>query len=370
MELPDGWKWVKLGEMIQLTYGKGLRQDKRDSNGDIPVYGSNGIVGRHSTSLVKKPCIIVGRKGSAGSIHISRDPCWPIDTTYYIKPPNRIDLSYLYYILSSLHLDSFEKSTAIPGLNRNDVYKIKIPLPSLPTQKKIVAILEKAEELKRLREEADKWTGEFLQSVFLEMFGDPVKNEKGWELVKLKDLGSWQSGGTPSRRTQKYFYGTIPWYTSGELNSQFISKSHEKITHEAIRNSNAKLIQPKTLLLGMYDTAGLKSSITTVLSSCNQAIAYSELENGGANIFFVYFAIQIGREFFMSRQRGVRQKNLNLTMVKNINIPKPPLPLQNKFAIIVEKVEQMKGEQGKSKEEISNLFNAIMQKAFKGELVV
>ncbi|MDD5614852.1 MAG: restriction endonuclease subunit S [Candidatus Methanoperedens sp.] len=75
--LPEGWEWKRLGDVIIFEYGKGLREDLRD-NGNIPVYGSNGIVGYHSMPLVEKPCIIVGRKGSAGQVHISKFPCWPL----------------------------------------------------------------------------------------------------------------------------------------------------------------------------------------------------------------------------------------------------------------------------------------------------
>ncbi|WP_321422674.1 restriction endonuclease subunit S [uncultured Methanobacterium sp.] len=261
------------------------------------------------------------------------------------------------------------RGAAIGGINTQFVKNYYIYLPSLKNQMKIVEIMEKAEKLKEWRAEADGLADEYLKSVFLEMFGDPVKNKKGWKRAKLSELGTWKSGGTPSRQRKEFFTGEIPWYTSGELNNTHISDSIENITEQAIENSNAKLIKPNSLLLGMYDTAALKSSITTTYSSCNQAIAYSELENKNSNIIYVYYAIQIGRKFFMSRQRGIRQKNLNLTMVKDTEIPLPHLELQNQFAEIVQQVETLKSYQSKSKQEIDNLFNTLMQKAFKGELV-
>jgi type I restriction enzyme S subunit len=143
--LPEGWELKRLGDVITFEYGKGLREDIRDQNGNIPVYGSNGIVGYHSVPLIEKPCIIVGRKGSAGQVHMSKVPSWPIDTTYFITPPENIDLYFLFYLLSTLKLVTLDKSTAIPGLNRNDAYALKIPLPRLPTQRRIVSILENME---------------------------------------------------------------------------------------------------------------------------------------------------------------------------------------------------------------------------------
>jgi len=280
---------------------------------------------------------------------------------------------YLYYWLVLIHRKGFtnllqNQTTGIRNLRLKDYLKLQVPLPPLKTQQKIVEILEKAEKLKEWRAEADVLIDEYLKSVFLEMFGDPVKNPKGWEILSLSDLGNWKSGGTPSRKDKTFFMGDVPWYTSGELNSMYISNSIERITEKAIENSNAKLIKPNSLLLGMYDTAALKSSITTVPSSCNQAIAYSELEYENSNIIYVYFAIQIGRKFFRKRQRGIRQKNLNLSMIKDTKIPSPPLDLQNHFAEIVQKVEQLKHHQNQSKQEMDNLFNVLMQKAFKGEL--
>jgi type I restriction enzyme S subunit len=96
------------------------------------------------------------------------------------------------------------------------------------------------------------------ESVFYDVFGDPVTNEKGWKLVKLGSLGEWASGGTPSRANNSFFQGNIPWVTSGELNSIYIKNSIEHINEEAIVKSNAKLIKPGSLLfckLPLFRTA-------------------------------------------------------------------------------------------------------------------
>jgi len=140
--LPPGWVWIRIGDLLTLEYGKGLRKDKRNPHGKVPVFGSNGIVGFHSEALVKPPCLIVGRKGTAGAIHLSETPCWPIDTTYYVVPPKGVLLRYLYYLFQTLSLHKLDKSTAIPGLNRNDVYKIRIPLAPQSEQRRIVAKIE------------------------------------------------------------------------------------------------------------------------------------------------------------------------------------------------------------------------------------
>lgn len=140
--LPSGWCRAKLGSIISLDYGKGLVKKVRDHNGKFTVFGSNGPVGKHSSFLVKKPCLIVGRKGAIGEIHLSRNPSWPIDTTYFVTSPNGISLDFLFHILSFLKLSKLDKSTAIPGLNRNDVYNIEIDLPPTNEQHRIVAKIE------------------------------------------------------------------------------------------------------------------------------------------------------------------------------------------------------------------------------------
>jgi type I restriction enzyme S subunit len=258
------------------------------------------------------------------------------------------------------------RGATVGGISRNFLNKVLVPLVPLKLQKDISDLLDTSHNIMLKRREAIDMLDEYVKSVFYEMFGDPVKNEKGWKIKPLEYFGKWQSGGTPSRSIKKYFTGNIPWYTSGELNNIFIKDSIEHINEKAINNSNTKLININSLLLGMYDTAALKSSITTVPSTCNQAIAYSELTNSPSNIFYIYHALQLGRKFFISQQRGVRQKNMNLSMIKALEIPNPDINLQNKFGKIVQQVEQTKAKMQESLKEMDNLFNSLMQRAFKG----
>lgn len=174
------------------------------------------------------------------------------------------------------------------------------------------------------------------------MFGDPINNPKKWRKVKLETLGNWQTGGTPSRKNTEYFKGDIPWLSSGELNNKYCFQSNEYITEEAINNSGAKLIEKGSLLLGMYDTAALKSTINTIECTCNQAIAYSKLNYKYVSTVYAYYCIQYGKEFYKSQQRGVRQKNLNLTMIKKLEIILPPVELQNEFVNFVKQIDKLK----------------------------
>lgn len=260
------------------------------------------------------------------------------------------------------------KGAGLKHISRKYIDKIKIPLPPLKTQQKIASMLDDAAALrdktKQLLTEYDL----LAQSIFLEMFGDPVTNPKGLEMIKLGDLGKWKSGGTPSRKVNKYYEGNIPWLSSGELNEMYISDSKEHITEVALKESSTKLVPKNSLLLGMYDTAALKSTINTIDLTCNQAIAFGVLNPELINLVYAYYIIQIGREYYRRLQRGARQKNLNLSMVKEIKILHPPINLQNQFAEKIALIEQQKALAKQELQESKDLFNCLLQKAFKGEL--
>ncbi len=127
-KLPKGWTVTPLGEILPITYGKGLVKAKRNESGPFPVYGSSGKVGNHSEALTRKPSLIIGRKGSVGEVHYSSKPCWPIDTTYYVEEKQDIHLRFFEYLLKGLNLGKLDKSTAIPGLSRDDYNAVEVAI--------------------------------------------------------------------------------------------------------------------------------------------------------------------------------------------------------------------------------------------------
>ena len=142
LEVPPGWARTSLGEIYELTYGKSLPKAVRNAHGDYPVYGSNGVIGYHDSFLAEGPVIVVGRKGAAGAISFSAKSCWPIDTTYFVRGSEHVDIRFSFYLYASLRLDQFDRSTAIPGLNRDDAYDLVVDLPPLTEQQRIVAKIE------------------------------------------------------------------------------------------------------------------------------------------------------------------------------------------------------------------------------------
>lgn len=288
----------------------------------------------------------------------------------------KIDTCMLYPAYLKQYLDVLNKKNyfnkfltggTVKFINKKTMGEIKIPLPPLEEQKHIAAVLSKAEALIAERKQSIQLLDAYLKSTFLEMFGDPVKNEKGLKKIALGELGIWKTGGTPSRKNVEYFNGDIPWITSGELETLYISDTKEKITIEAINNSNTKLIESGSILLGMYDTAALKSSITIGALTCNQAIAYSKLDESKCNTLFIYFQIQLSKDYFKSEQRGVRQQNMNLSMIKGLKVLYPKITLQTQFAQIVEKTEALKAQYKEHLQELEQMYGALSQKAFREE---
>ncbi|UJR64779.1 restriction endonuclease subunit S [Dickeya zeae] len=143
--IPKGWKSQRIGDLLELAYGKALKSTNRQE-GAVPVYGSGGITGYHNKALVPHGSIIVGRKGTVGSLYWEDEPFFPIDTTYYVKPKS-VPLTYCYYAMETLGLDQMNTDAAVPGLNRENVYRLELTVSDVSVLEKfdaIVATLRKA----------------------------------------------------------------------------------------------------------------------------------------------------------------------------------------------------------------------------------
>lgn len=125
--IPEGWEVGKIEDIIELAYGKALKAIDR-IDGGVPVYGSGGITGSHNQALVKESSIIIGRKGTVGSLYWEDRPFFPIDTVFYVR--TEMSLGFCFYLLQTLGLKDMNTDGAVPGLNRNNVYRLPIVIPS------------------------------------------------------------------------------------------------------------------------------------------------------------------------------------------------------------------------------------------------
>ena len=125
-DIPEGWAPVRIDSLLELAYGKALKKTDR-INGNYPVYGSGGVNGSHNKPLVSGPGIIIGRKGTVGSIYWEQQDFCPIDTVFYVKPKAGVSLEFCFYLLQTLGLSEMNTDAAVPGLNRNNVCRLEVP---------------------------------------------------------------------------------------------------------------------------------------------------------------------------------------------------------------------------------------------------
>lgn len=363
----------KFSTLFQFEPKSNIKAGAGLDKGKYPFYTSSTILTKKiDVAQYKGNSIVIGTGGQP-SVHYASIPFSTSTHCVVVTPKTKeINPRYVYYFLkNNMHiLQKGFRGAGLKNISKSYLDQIEIPVISLEEQNRIVWVLDKTEKLICQRKQSIEALEALIKSVFLEMFGDPVLNPQEYPIISLSQLGKWQSGGTPLRSKEYYYDGNIPWYSSGELNDVHIFQSKENINSRAIRETSAKLVKAGSLLLGMYDTAALKSSITRVDASCNQAIAFSLLSENKCNSLYVYMAIQLGKRMHLSRRRGVRQRNLNLNMIKGIKIPLPPVKDQKRYALIFEKTLDEIDKLKDSLNRLETLFLSLLQKAFRGELVL
>ena len=259
------WKDTTIAEFCRFTYGKSLPARNRNGSGSVPVYGSGGLSGQHDDSLVESAGIIIGRKGTVGSVIYSSRPFWPIDTVFYVTNEKHRDLKFTYYLLKTLGLEHMNADSAVPGLNRDEAHGIVFSAPPLPEQKAIAHILGTLDDKIELNRRMNATLEGMAQALFKSWFvdfdpvidnalaaGNPIPDElaprtevrrqalangtanreaakpfpaafqqtesmgwipEGWEAAKLSDLLEVKYG----KDHKKLSEGSIPVYGSGGL---------------------------------------------------------------------------------------------------------------------------------------------------------
>ena len=150
------WIHSTVGNLLIFKYGKGKKIRGLSKEGTVPVYGSNGVIGYCDTPLNNEPVIVVGRKGSAGSVNLSNGPSWTTDVAFYIEIPDYFLIRYLYIALGTLNLLTLAKGVK-PGLNRNDAYELQLGVPPISEQQRIVAKVDE------LMDRCDRLTEKFME---------------------------------------------------------------------------------------------------------------------------------------------------------------------------------------------------------------
>lgn len=242
----------------------------------------------------------------------------------------------------------------------------------LPEQQRLVEILDEAfasiDAAKANAEQNLDNARELFDSYLAQVFS---QHGEDWVEKRLGDIAEVQSGGTPLVANKDYWNSDIAWYSSGELNQIYTCASERTISIAGLNNSNAKLFPKGSLLIGMYDTAALKMSVLDRDATFNQAIAGVK-PNEKVSMLFVLYAINAIKPQILSQRRGVRQKNLSLTKIKEIPIGLPNMTVQQAIVVKLDtlsaKTKKLEAIYRQKIAALDELKQSLLHQAFTGEL--
>lgn len=384
-KLPEGWVDTQLGSIIELKYGKSLAAQIRDGFG-FPVYGSNGVVGKHSIPLINKSGLIVGRKGSYGVVNKSIGPFFPIDTTYYIDDFYNQPLEFLFYYLSFLPLTKLNRSTAIPGLNRDDAYDLNVALPPLAEQKiiaeKLDTLLAQVDSTKARLEQIPQILKRFRQAILTAAISGRLTDkwrkltdlQTIWKSHTLGELVTIDRGSSP--RPIKDYITTdengVNWIKIGDTKEgeKYIRSTKERITREGSKKS--RKVTPGDFILSNSMSLG-RAYIVEIEGYVHDGWFILRLPENIDKDYFYYLlsSSQLQTQFSSLAVGGVVQ-NIRSELVKQAIVNIPPLPEQHE---IVRRVEQLFAYADTIEKQVNNalsrvnsLTQSILAKAFRGEL--
>ncbi|WP_248698090.1 restriction endonuclease subunit S [Methanosarcina acetivorans] len=276
-------------------------------------------------------------------------------------------------------LKDIEDRTAfvtVKHLSAKQLNTIKIPVPPLETQQKIVSILKKAEETKKLRAQADELTQKLLQSVFLEMFGDPVVNPKNWKEIKLKDVSEIVSGVTKGRKLAGKPTVFVPYLRVANVQDGYLDLTEIKEIEVLPSDVEKYALQGGDILLtegGDPDKLGRGAVWNRQIPTCIHQNHIFRVRVNRECLVPEYLSMLIGSTygkmyFLKSAKQTTGIASINSTQLKNFPALIASLDLQLRFAEMVHQIEKTTVSQQQSSFKINNLFDSLMQKAFTGEL--
>jgi type I restriction enzyme S subunit len=258
----------------------------------------------------------------------------------------------------------------IPHISRPSLENLQIPLPPIDQQKKIASILDAADDYRQKTKALLAKYDELTQSLFLDMFGDPVKNEKGWEKVKMEKLMTIVRGGSP-RPIDDYLGGTYPWIKIGDATKGddiYLNKTKQHITAEGLYKTR---LLPKGSLI--FANCGVSLGFARIINieGCihDGWLAFSNFDEQKLNKIFLLKALNSVTQYFRNTAPDGTQPNLNIAIMKNFEIIIPPIQEQEKFEKCLVQLVAQKASAQASYEKAEELFNSLLQKAFNGELV-
>ena len=384
MTLPEEWVETNLGRILELKYGKSLPDKSRDGIG-FPVYGSNGKVGLHSQAFVNKEGIIVGRKGSYGEVQYSATPFSPIDTTYFIDEYWNQPISFWFYQLKKLPLTSLNRSTAIPGLNREDAYEQKVALPPLAEQHQIAQrldeLLAQVDTIKARLDAIPAILKRFRQSVLSaavsgKLTEASLDTKNQWPEAKLSQLCLSISDGdhqAPPKSEHGVPFVVISDISSGKLNIETVERKVLPEYYSGLKNIRKP--EEHDVLYSVTGSFGIPVIVNTDADFCFQRhIAILKPNHEIINFKFLYFCLLSDQTYKQAEKiaTGTAQKTVPLTGLREIKIPNPSIKKQNEIVHRIDQfftfADQIEQRVNDAKSRVDKLTQSILAKAFRGEL--
>jgi type I restriction enzyme S subunit len=405
---PEGWAYLPLGELVEIRYGKGLIQERRRP-GKVAVYGSNGVVGQHDEAITTGPTIIIGRKGSVGEVHLCAAGCWPIDTTYFIDKFGPFEYGYLAHALRRLRLSELDKSTAIPGLSRNEVYAIDVPIPPLAEQKRIVAKVEKllgrvsaARQrlakapaiLKRFRQSvlaaacSGQLTADWRNAHLFANASTPSASTKidaratelpdGWCFVRLCEIANRVTDGThlpPPLATQGVPFVLIGNILDGQIAWNGIRKWVNEETYATL-TARCRPERGDVLYTAVGATFGQALEVLSDRKFIFQRhIAHIKPNSARVTSRYLVHALNAPESYRHACEvaKGAAQPTVTLTDLKDFLIPLPSIAEQREIVRRVDAlfalVDKIEARVQSATARVEKITQAILARAFRGELV-
>ena len=304
-----------------------------------------------------------------GSVYITNN------FTAILRPdPQFVYNKFLFYSLFFLHkkgitLKYQNKTTGILNIRLDKYLEEKILVPSLTDQVRIAKLLSRVEELIEDRKKSINLLDDLLKSKFYDMFGNPVKNEKAWEEKILSDLGTLDRGVSKHRprNAPELLGGIYPLIQTGDVANSGLYIESYKQTYSKLVVAQSKLWDKGTLLITIAANIA-KTGILKIDACFPDSIVGFIPNHKKTNSIYIHFVFQFFQQILEKNAPQAAQKNINLSILRNLNIPVPSIEMQNQFAEIAQKVEALKKDYKESLSKLENLYGSLSQRVFKGEL--
>ncbi len=385
MSIFNGWEKMKWEDLVTLEYGKGLR-DYRNSDGQYPVFGTNGQIGWHHECLCPFAGVIIGRKGAYRGIHYSNSPFFVIDTAFYLKPiiNGSFCVKWAYYQLLDFDINKMDSGSAIPSTSRNAFYAIQLHVPPLSIQYKIAAILSAYDDLIENNLRRIKILEEMAQNLYREWFvkfrfpgheqvrfvDSPLgRIPESWEAVAFTDIADVLSGGTPSTTVEEYWSGSIPFFAPKDAPESFyVTNTEKSITALGLKKCNSKLYQKNTVFITARGTVG-KVVMPSIDMAMNQS-CYALRGKEGISQLYLFLATKDKVEYLKKNTGGATFDTIVVDTFKRMLVAKPCREVIDQFSCLSQPVMEMILNVLKKNATLRRTRDMLLPKLISGEVEV